>query len=1449
LYFSRHKLVFFLLTFFTLCAISSGFAAAADINSSTTSQTQIPFIENQGQYPSDIEYYSSGFHGSTWVTNQSIGYGTSIDEENRSLVILESFMDENGNTLPLNPQNGEISPTKVSYFLGSDSSKWKSDIASYKNININYIYPGISLSLENKGGLVEKIFHIAPYTNPDQIIINLQGAEQLYVDSQGQLKIINSPFNLTQSKPVAYQIINGQKTMVDVSYRVNGFTYGFILGNYNPQYDLFIDPVINSTYIGGSANEKPYSMELDSAGNIYITGQTFSSDYPTTPGAYDTTFNGNDDIMVSKFDPTLSTLLASTFIGSPGGEIGYDIAIDNDGNVFVTGYTSINFPTTPGAYDTTFNGVWDVFVSKFNNNLTVLLASTYLGSYNGDFGSSVVIDDAGNVYVGGWTYSTTFPTTPGAFDTSFGGDADGFISKFDNTLSSLLNSTFIGGNSYDPVTSLKIMSGTKILIGGVTQSTNFPVTPGAYQPNHAPQSDWPNGWRDGYISIMNLSLSSLNASTYLGGSAEDWLLSADYDSDGNIFVSGYTYSGDFPTTIGSYDQTINGDSDIFVSKLNQTLTSLLASTFLGGNGEEVAYLDLDDRGKVILGGSTSSSNFPLTPDAYINTRSGPNDAILARMSLDLSVLLFSTLWGGNDVDYGSDVMSDSNGSIILLGTTSSTNFPTNPEAYDKLLNGNLDGFVTKFTSRVSLHVNKYASTYRPTYLSNVTFYVAVTNNGPDNATGVMVQDLIPAGLSVINISPSQGSYNQTTGIWNIGRINPGNTVVLQVLSQVMVHNTTLTNTALLYDLEQWGTDPLVNSTTIPFFIPPEADLAVTKSVNNSTPHYLDPVTFTITVTNNGPDGTHNVKVSDLLPAGLSYLSTVLISQGSYNTTSGLWTVGTLSSGASATLQISALVNASNRTITNVANASSDSSDVNLSNNVATVDVNVPPAADLFIAKSAHPPESLNYGDTLAFWIDVTNLGPDDATNVQFTEILPAGLEIIGYYTYGIGTFNTTTGVRYIGTLPAYATAIFDLYVKIVGHNVTLTNNVTVTGNEYDYNLSNNNNSTTITIPPAIDLKLLKSFESYHAPSPTETANYLDYVNVYLHVTNEGPDNATGVQVSDLLPGGLEFISVQDSSQGTFNPLTGIWDVGILNNGDSAWIMITCLVNASNTTIYNTANTSANQYDWNMSNNNASAQINVHPAADISVKKTVSKNNPMVCENFTWTILVKNNGPDTASGVVVNDILPAGLNLVSFTPSQGTYNPATGIWNVGTLINGANATLSIVTNVSEALNGATITNNATKTSASQYDWNTSNDASSATVTIPANKNFTLTVKNNGSGRIHGIYYVTMYKPCGAAPIFKKYDFYLNPGQSVTFNIGNYPVGTAISTDELVYNTASTKKTVNLTNTWTVSGLTPYVQNYLVYNVPAYQAKAALARKRFGIYPNTLTVVVVRAPALL
>lgn len=1439
-----------MVTFFILCAISSGFAAATDINSSTTSQTQIPFLENQGQYSPDIEYYSSGFHGSTWVTNQNIGYGTSIGEENKSLILLESFMDENGNKLPLNPQNGEISPTKVSYFLGNDSSKWKSDIASYKNIVITQIYPGINLSLQNKGGMVEKIFQISPYTNPDQIIINLEGADQLYVDSQGQLKIINSPFNLSQSKPVAYQIINGQQTMVDVSYQINGFTYGFVLGNYNPQYDLFIDPIINSTYIGGSANEQPYSMDMDSAGNIYITGQTFSSDYPTTPGAYDTTFNGNDDIMVSKFDPTLSTLLASTFIGSPGGEIGYDICVDNSGNVFVTGYTSSNFPTTPGAYDTTFNGVWDVFLAKFNSNLTSLLSSTYLGGSSGDFGTSIVIDNLGNIFVGGWTYSSNFPTTSGAYDTTFGGDADGFVSKLNNNLSSLLNSTFLGGNAYDPVTDMKLLNNGNILIGGVTQSTNFPVTSGAYQPNHAPQNGpWPNGYRDAYISIMNPTLTLLNASTYLGGSYEDWLLSIDYDTNSNIFVSGYTYSSDFPTTPGAYDITFNGQWDIFVSKLNPNLTSLVASTFLGGDGGEGAYLDLDDRSKVILGGGTSSSNFPLTSDAYNSVRSGPSDAILARMSMDLSTLLFSTLWGGSGAEGSSRVQTDSNGSLILLGQTNSNNFPTSPGAYDTSYNGNFDGFATKFTSLVSLHVNKYASTYRPTYLSNVTFYVAVTNNGPDNATGVLVQDLIPTGLSVISISPSQGTYNQTTGIWNIGQINPGNTVVLQVLAQVMVHNTTLTNTALLYDVEQWGTNPLVNSTTIPFFIPPEADLAVTKSVNNSTPNYLDHVTFTIGVTNNGPDGAHNVKVSDILPAGLNYLSTVLISQGSYNETSGIWTVGTLSSGASATLQISALINASNRTITNVANASSDSSDVNLSNNMAQVDVNVPPAADLFIAKSAHPYGSLNYGDTLAFWIDVTNLGPDDATNVQFTEILPAGLEIIGYYTYGIGTFNTTTGVRYIGTLPAYSTAIFDLYVKIVGHNVTLTNNVTVTGNEYDYNLSNNNNSTTLTIPPAIDLKLLKSFESYYEPSPAETVNYLEYVNVYLQVTNEGPDNATGVLVNDHLPGGINFISVQYATQGTYNPVTGIWDVGNLNNGDAAWIIITCLVNASNTTLYNTANTSANQYDWNMSNNNASDMINIPPAADISVNKTVSKNNPLVCENFTWTILVKNNGPDTASGVVVNDILPAGLNLVSFTPSQGNYNPVTGIWNVGTLINGANATLSIVTNVSEALNGATITNNAAKTAASQYDWNTSNDASSATVTIPANKNFTLTVKNNGSGRIHGIYYVTMYKPCGAAPIFKKYDFYLNPGQSVTFNIGNYPVGTAISTDELVYNTASTKKTVSLTNTWTASGLTPYVQNYIVYNVPAYQAKAALARKRFGINLNKLTVFVVRAPALL
>ena len=376
----------------------------------------VPFIENIGQVQDDdIKYYAHTFAGSIFVSDDDITY-LSNTENNTRWITKEVFL--NGN---VSPKEFEKSQTVVNYFKGN-SDNWKSGIPTYDSINLGNVWPSIQVDLKAYGNNMEKIFTVFPGGDVSKIKTTFTGVSKLDVNTRGELVIYTEKGEAKFSKPIAYQIIDDQKFPINVSYDVNDLTYGFSVGSYDSRLPLVIDPLIASTFVGGGGFEEAlYDIVLDSSGNVYITGETSSTDYPTVSG-YDSSHNGDSDAFVSKLDSTLSSLLASTFIGGSMDDASNSIALDSSGNVYITGETiSTDYPTVSG-YDSSHNGSDDAFVSKLDSTLSSLLASTLIGGNSSDIAWDITLDNSTNVYITGDTYSTDYPTVSGYDSSHNGSD-------------------------------------------------------------------------------------------------------------------------------------------------------------------------------------------------------------------------------------------------------------------------------------------------------------------------------------------------------------------------------------------------------------------------------------------------------------------------------------------------------------------------------------------------------------------------------------------------------------------------------------------------------------------------------------------------------------------------------------------------------------------------------------------------------------------------------------------------------------------------------------------------------------------------------------------------------------------------------------------------------------------------------------------------------------------
>jgi hypothetical protein len=535
------------------------------------------------------------------------------------------------------------------------------------------------------------------------------------------------------------------KKVIKSEFIKRGSKWGITLANYDKMQALIIDPLVYSTYIGGSGDDYGSAIAVDGSGNAYVTGITTSTNYDVTVGAFQTTYGGGTyDVFVTKLNASGSGLVYSTYIGGSDDDIGYGIAVDNIGNAYVTGYTySTDYDVTAGAFQTTNGGNTDVFVTKLNASGSGLVYSTYIGGSDYDFARGIAVDGSGNAYVTGWTGSTDYDVAAGAFQTMFGGGStDVFVTKLNASGSGLVYSTYIGGSEQEIGFGIAVDGSDNAYVTGFTYSTDYDVTAGAFQTTGG------GTYTDVFVTKLNASGSGLVYSTYIGGSDDDWGNGIAVDGSGNAYVTGYTYSTDYDVTAGAFQTTGGGTfRDVFVTKLNAIGSGLVYSTYIGGSDTDVGFgIAVDGSGNAYVTGWTQSTDYDVTAGAFQTTYGGGTyDFFVTKLcpAQNMSISLTSSTGTDNQTVCINNAITD-----ITYSSTGATG-------------ATFSGLPTGVTGNYSGGNITISGT--PTVSGTFNYTVTLTGGcGTTTATGTITVN----PNNTITLSSSSGTDNQTVCINN-----------------------------------------------------------------------------------------------------------------------------------------------------------------------------------------------------------------------------------------------------------------------------------------------------------------------------------------------------------------------------------------------------------------------------------------------------------------------------------------------------------------------------------------------------------------------------------------------------------------------------------------------------------------------------------------------------------
>lgn len=703
----------------------------------------LEFIENKGQWESNILYKADILNGAMFLEKNKLTFHIReprkihvkepdpIDKIYKSHAFNMTFLNTN---LDVKIKSSGIYSNYYNYFIGNDSSKWRGDCRAYSEIHYLNIYPNIDLKITSFQGRPKYSFFLKKGAKLSDIKMEYNGLESIEKDPAGNILSKTSLGYSTDMKPLSYIISKENRFSIPSQFILKNNQISFEVDNYELKENeiLEIDPeIIFSTYSGSTADNFGATATYDFFGNLYGSGLVFGTGYPASLGAFQSTFNGQTDIAITKFNATGSVRIYSTYIGGSSYDVPHSLVVDQNSRLILLGTTSSsNYPTTSNSFDNTFNGGTalnmnifnfflglgieypngaDVVITKFNSSGNALLGSSFFGgsgtdgvgtasslivNYGDCLRGEILVDTLDNIYIATMSNSTDLPVVTNSLFKNNAGGFDGIIAKFNTNLSNLLSFSHIGGAGDDALYDMAFDKNKNIVVTGGSNSLNYPTTTSAFSTSNS-------GGVDGIISSFNNNFSTLRFSGYYGTSDYDQIYFVELNNNDEIHVFGQSdvASGSFYSSNALYGQANSGQ---FISIFNPSFTSRIRSTMFGDNDRfpdisPTAFL-VDYCDKIFITGwgsnlggfntyQLSVAGLPVTANAYQSSTLG-NGFYMMILEGDLSQLFYGSFFGGTTalsdehVDGGTSRF-DKNGIIyhaVCAGCGGQNNFPIFPSA-------------------------------------------------------------------------------------------------------------------------------------------------------------------------------------------------------------------------------------------------------------------------------------------------------------------------------------------------------------------------------------------------------------------------------------------------------------------------------------------------------------------------------------------------------------------------------------------------------------------------------------------------------------------------------------------------------------------------------------------------------------------------------------------------